>query len=276
MNKQKLLSVLEKFPQLTEKELSGLEELVDDHPYFQVGHTLIAKAYKDLEHNSASEKLGLAAIYAVDRSILKDLMGEEAIINRPEPVEVIETVVEEKTEEVKVEKESEPEIEVIPEQEPEIAEAIIEPETEIIQETETHHEPEDTSELIIPTETKQDSKIEVSVTDDDNPIYKELQETLNTLRSRRHFLDEDNETVKPIAKEEPKKTVPKKTTAKKATPKKVVAKKEIVKKPPVKKVTTTKKAASSTAKKTTAAKKTATKKTTTSTKTTAASKKKAR
>ena len=85
MNKQKFLSVLEKFPNITAKELENLEQLAEDYPYFQLVFTLIAKSHKDNKTLKADDKLHKAAIYASDRGFLKSLIetNEGAVIEAP-------------------------------------------------------------------------------------------------------------------------------------------------------------------------------------------------
>ncbi len=70
--------ILEKYlvqPQLLdEKSVEGLWELVKEYPYFQTARLLLAKNLHDTGHEAYPLALRLAAAYAGDRSLLKNLM----------------------------------------------------------------------------------------------------------------------------------------------------------------------------------------------------------
>lgn len=60
---------------ITGKEnLSSLQEMTREYPYFQTAHFLLAKAYHDQEHVRYDRQLKLAAAYAGDRKMLFELI----------------------------------------------------------------------------------------------------------------------------------------------------------------------------------------------------------
>ena len=60
---------------ITGKEnLSSLQEMTREYPYFQTAHLLLAKAYHDQEHVRYDRQLKLAAAYAGDRKTLFELI----------------------------------------------------------------------------------------------------------------------------------------------------------------------------------------------------------
>lgn len=76
---QKQFKELMESSRLTGKEnISSLQEMTREYPYFQTAHVLLAKAYHDQEHVRYDRQLKLAAAYSGDRRILFEL------IHRPE------------------------------------------------------------------------------------------------------------------------------------------------------------------------------------------------
>jgi tetratricopeptide (TPR) repeat protein len=74
VNKQQLIKLLQKPSSISLRELEALEEAVEIYPYFQLAHTLIARAHQEHETVFTEEKLHTAAIYALDRDLLKQIM----------------------------------------------------------------------------------------------------------------------------------------------------------------------------------------------------------
>ncbi|MEJ2004492.1 MAG: hypothetical protein P8X57_05900, partial [Cyclobacteriaceae bacterium] len=74
MSKQKFNKIVRDFHNLTETDRQKLEELGSEYPYSQVIHILIAKAHHDAGTSNAKTALHHAAMYATDRSILRDLL----------------------------------------------------------------------------------------------------------------------------------------------------------------------------------------------------------
>ena len=261
MNKQKLLSLIDKQSGISSKDLESLESLVEEHPYFQGGHNLIAKTHQIHKTLGATDKLHKAAIYTPNRGYLKQIIEEDPaeLVSAPEP---------------ETNKATAPE--PVAEEKPAEAEAptpTVEPEEAREEKDEEVTVPEEASDLIVNTEEDEEHKISLDSDDNDNPIYRELQETMDALKSRKNvFGDEKAESgdkveekaktsAKPAAA---KKTTPKKktTTTKATKPKKTTSKTAAAKKTPAKKATAAKKTP---AKKTTAAKKTTTAKKSTAT-----------
>lgn len=76
-NQQTLQKIMSDPSSISEKELEELQHVVIEYPYFQLGHTFIAKAKHDRQAPDASETLHLAAIYAPSRRRLKHLFYGE-------------------------------------------------------------------------------------------------------------------------------------------------------------------------------------------------------
>jgi len=87
LNKQKFSQLVKDYNSISTDDRNKLHELVSNYPYSQVLHTLIAKANKDANTDIANQTLGYAAMYAADRSVLK-----EVIETRPASVKPIESV----------------------------------------------------------------------------------------------------------------------------------------------------------------------------------------
>ena len=58
-----------------------LEQLVSRYPWFAAGHILLAKAYKNSGRHSYKSLLKKASLYAGDRSLLFNLMEDDAFLN---------------------------------------------------------------------------------------------------------------------------------------------------------------------------------------------------
>lgn len=70
---------------LSSVKTAELERLVDEHPWFQAGHILLAKKYKLEGSPRYREQLELAAVMAPDRTYLQDyLEGEQPVAGKAE------------------------------------------------------------------------------------------------------------------------------------------------------------------------------------------------
>lgn len=77
LNQQKFLKILSNPSPITDEELEALQQAVKKYPYFQLGHSLIAKAKYDRQSPDANDALHLAAIYAPSRLCLRQLFYNE-------------------------------------------------------------------------------------------------------------------------------------------------------------------------------------------------------
>lgn len=68
------LNVLQHFCGTTSKDAENVLTLKDAFPFSQVLHTLSARVSKDHGFSNSQQELQLAAVYAADRSVLKDIM----------------------------------------------------------------------------------------------------------------------------------------------------------------------------------------------------------
>ncbi len=64
--------------------VAQMEEVVHRYPYFQLIHTLIAKAKHDQQAPDAYAALGRAAIYAPDRRLLRQVFYDELTVVLPD------------------------------------------------------------------------------------------------------------------------------------------------------------------------------------------------
>ncbi|MEM9389545.1 MAG: hypothetical protein AAGA02_03670 [Bacteroidota bacterium] len=74
MNKQRFRQVVGNYSGLSAQDRIDLHDLVKDHPYSQILHTLVAKANHDAKTDIVKQSLNYAAMYASDRSVLKDII----------------------------------------------------------------------------------------------------------------------------------------------------------------------------------------------------------
>jgi hypothetical protein len=70
---------------LDNSTVEELSSLVNKHPYFQVGHMLLAKNLYNIGHNNYTQSLHSAAAYAGDRGKLKELIESVTIAASEEP-----------------------------------------------------------------------------------------------------------------------------------------------------------------------------------------------
>ena len=74
MEKDNFLDILQHYSENTEEEALYILSLRESYPYSQLLHALSARVSKDHDFSNHSKELQLAAVYAADRSVLKDVM----------------------------------------------------------------------------------------------------------------------------------------------------------------------------------------------------------
>ena len=74
MEKDNFIDVLRHYSESTEEEALRVLSLRESYPYSQLLHALSARVSKDHDFSNHSKELQLAAVYAADRSVLKDVM----------------------------------------------------------------------------------------------------------------------------------------------------------------------------------------------------------
>ena len=74
MEKDNFLDVLKHYSASTEEEALRVLSLRESYPYSQLLHALSARVSRDHDFSNHSKELQLAAVYAADRSVLKDVM----------------------------------------------------------------------------------------------------------------------------------------------------------------------------------------------------------
>lgn len=75
------LNVLKHFCGTTSEDAENVLTLKEAFPFSQVLHTLSARVSKDHGFTNSQRELQLAAVYAADRSVLKDIMERETSFN---------------------------------------------------------------------------------------------------------------------------------------------------------------------------------------------------
>ncbi len=88
VNKDHFIKVLHHYSESSTQEAEDVLLLKKDYPYSQVLHTLSARVSKDHGFSSQQIELQLAAIYAADRTVLKEIMTFEMEENDEETPEV--------------------------------------------------------------------------------------------------------------------------------------------------------------------------------------------
>jgi hypothetical protein len=74
VEKDKFLGVLRHYSESSEEEALHVLSLRESYPYSQLLHALSARMSKDHNFSNHSKELQLAAVYAADRSVLKEVM----------------------------------------------------------------------------------------------------------------------------------------------------------------------------------------------------------
>jgi hypothetical protein len=88
VNKDKFLSYIKNPEEMSEDDISVLEEFVSKYPFCQLGHLFLAKITHDNNKPDKTLKLNHAALYTVNRAILKRIIEDgwhvsPQVINQP-------------------------------------------------------------------------------------------------------------------------------------------------------------------------------------------------
>jgi tetratricopeptide (TPR) repeat protein len=86
MNKETFLQAISHPKTIATQDLETLEDVVENFPYCQLAHLLIAKGNHDQASMLAPQKLKKAAAYAINRDVLKKLILDDslpAVENQP-------------------------------------------------------------------------------------------------------------------------------------------------------------------------------------------------
>lgn len=84
---EQLLQLLRAPHTITHQGVCDLQALLKNHPYFQVGYALLAKAAQVQNPATAKPAIQMAAIYATDRSCLQALLEKQPGPTAPKPSE---------------------------------------------------------------------------------------------------------------------------------------------------------------------------------------------
>lgn len=76
VNKQKFLSWIKDPNAISAKDLEDLNEITSTFPFCNIAHALTAKGYHNLNSDKFTEKLHKAAIYSVNRKVLKQMIED--------------------------------------------------------------------------------------------------------------------------------------------------------------------------------------------------------
>jgi len=74
VEKETFIKLLERYPESTAEEAQAVLMLKEAFPYSQVLHTLSARLSKEQGFSTQTQELQLAAVYAADRGVLKEVM----------------------------------------------------------------------------------------------------------------------------------------------------------------------------------------------------------
>lgn len=84
MEKENFTDVLRHYSECSEEEALSVLSLKESYPYSQLLHALAARVSKDHDFINHQKELQLAAVYAADRSVLKDVMTlDNLVATRP-------------------------------------------------------------------------------------------------------------------------------------------------------------------------------------------------
>ncbi|MGL1885050.1 MAG: hypothetical protein OCD76_00950 [Reichenbachiella sp.] len=86
MNKQKFIELLSGPERASAEEYQTLEKIVREYPYFQAGHTVLAKSGQALKLPNAKRKIATAATYATNRNIFKQYILRKSHSTAPTEV----------------------------------------------------------------------------------------------------------------------------------------------------------------------------------------------
>ncbi|MEL6558460.1 MAG: hypothetical protein AAFQ94_09765 [Bacteroidota bacterium] len=99
MNKQKFIELLREPSSISKDELSGLENVTRQYPYFQSAHLLLAKGSRIRKDPNTKKRISSAAVYCTDRTLLKKYISGDMIfldsVKKP-PINVNEELPEKK------------------------------------------------------------------------------------------------------------------------------------------------------------------------------------
>ena len=82
MNRQKFIDCLRDPATLTAEQLSEIEGLTKDFPYFQTARILLAKGKKELASSNAPKYISSASVYVTDRILLKKFINGKLLFIR--------------------------------------------------------------------------------------------------------------------------------------------------------------------------------------------------
>ena len=85
MEKENFIDVLRHYSESSEEEALRVLSLKESYPYSQLLHALAARVSKDHDFINHQKELQLAAVYASDRSVLKDVMTLDNLVARRPP-----------------------------------------------------------------------------------------------------------------------------------------------------------------------------------------------
>ncbi|SHJ52038.1 hypothetical protein SAMN04488028_101383 [Reichenbachiella agariperforans] len=94
MNKQKFIELVGAADQASELEIKALEKLVQQYPFFQNGHVVLAKASKAKKLPSTPKRMSTAAVYATNRAVFKQYLlatSTRKTNAKPSPTKVQQT-----------------------------------------------------------------------------------------------------------------------------------------------------------------------------------------
>lgn len=70
---------------MSNSDLAELEDINKENPYFQSGHIIVARASKLLKNKSAGRRINTAATYSTNRTVLKDYMQGNIVLEKKAP-----------------------------------------------------------------------------------------------------------------------------------------------------------------------------------------------
>jgi hypothetical protein len=93
VNREKILSYIENPEEISEEDISMIEELVSGYPYWQVGHLYLAKIAHDHNRPDKILKLNKAALHTINRAVLKRIIekGWDGLSKEEDPNQVATT-----------------------------------------------------------------------------------------------------------------------------------------------------------------------------------------
>lgn len=97
MDRKRFLHITQDPGQISQQDLEGLEELVRNFPYCQNAYILLAKGNYDNGSMYTNQKIKQAALYAADRSVLKQITEQQTHITSDAKTENLDQVQEQVT-----------------------------------------------------------------------------------------------------------------------------------------------------------------------------------